>query len=187
MTKYILHGGAAQHPNAENDKFFREILKNAPDNPKILLVHFASSPEKDHINKERDTAQFTRVKGAGEMTLLEANKETFMEQIKKADIVYFGGGTTVKLVEEMKQFKGLKKAFEGKVVAGESAGMNFLAEYCYSKSGGGVMKCLGILPIKTIPHYTDEFKEAKKELEQIPADFETIALPEYTYIVIDGM
>lgn len=183
MTKYVLHGGAAQHPNAKNDKFFREVLKDASSYPKILLVHFASPPEKDQVNREKDINQFSRAKGGGQMTFYESKKETFLEQIKNADIVYFGGGTTIKLVEELQKFGSLKETFEGKTIAGESAGMNFLAEYCYSKSGGGVMKCLGILPIKTIPHYSDAFREQKVELERTQPELETIVLAEYEYFI----
>ncbi len=182
-TKYILHGGAAQHPNKENDKFFEEILKGAPANPRILLVHFASDPEKQNKNIEKDTAQFERVRGDRNITYIEAQEELFSQQALDVDVIYFGGGTTVRLLDTMKKFNDLEKLFEGKTVAGESAGMNFLSAYCYSKSGGGVIKCLGIVPFKTIPHYSDEFREAKEELEKIPGDFKTLALSEYEYTV----
>lgn len=181
--EYILHGGNAQAPDVRNDKFFAEVLKKAPESPRILLVHFASDPEKLERNFNRDSSQFTRVRNRKNLTFIEADPQELIDQIKVSDVIYFGGGTTTRLLDAMKKYKGLKEAFDGKVIAGESAGMNFLAAYCYSKSGGGVMKCLGIIPFKTIPHYKEEFSEAKKELEAISGGLQTIALPEFEYFV----
>jgi len=87
MTKYILHGGNAQEPCAENDKFFKEILKTSTNNPKILLVHFASRPERDVINKEKDIAQFERVRGDKALEFEVSDKAIFIEQIKRNDII----------------------------------------------------------------------------------------------------
>lgn len=181
-TKYILHGGSAQHVNAENEKFYKEILKNTKDNLKILLVHFAGEPERSELNKQRDTFQFNNVKESKDITFEIADHNIFINQIKRSDIIYFGGGTTVKLINELKKYKNLKELFINKIIAGESAGMNFLAKYCYSKSGGGVIPCLGFLPIVTIPHYQpgDE-----KKLTNIPKDMEILLLPNYQYKVFE--
>jgi len=40
MTKFILHGGFAGRKNTENDEFFKEILRDAPQKTKILLVNY---------------------------------------------------------------------------------------------------------------------------------------------------
>lgn len=181
-TKYILHGGSAQHTNTENDKFYREILKDTGNSVKILLVHFAGSPDRAKLNKTIDTAQFERNRGNKKLTFQIALQKDFYNQIDWADIIYFGGGTTVKLLDELHNFKGLKAKFQGKIVAGESAGANFLAAYCYSKSGGGIIKCLGILPIKFIPHFTGEHKE---EFEKIEKNLETVALTNYQFRVFE--
>ena len=98
MTKYILHGGNAQHQDPRNDEFFKEILKDAPINAKVLLVHFAGRPEKSEINKERDTAHFEKVKEDRNLTYEIANEETFPAQILNADVIYLGGGTTTRLL-----------------------------------------------------------------------------------------
>lgn len=181
-TKYILHGGSAQHVNLENEKFFREILINTKNDLKILLVHFASTSEKLESNWQRDTFQFNNVKENKNISFELANKNDFINQINNSDIIYFGGGTTVKLLDELKDYKNLKKVFENKIIAGESAGMNFLAKYCYSKSGGGIIPCLGILSIITIPHYQpgDE-----KKIINIPKDMEILLLPNYQYKVFE--
>lgn len=41
MTKFVLHGGfsGGKLPIQEGDEFFQEILKETPENLKILLVY----------------------------------------------------------------------------------------------------------------------------------------------------
>jgi peptidase E len=53
----------------------------------------------------------------------------------------------------LQNYHNLKDKFIGKVVAGESAGANVQATFCYSKYGGSTMKGLGILPVFMYPHY----------------------------------
>jgi len=183
MTKYILHGGNAQKPCAENDIFFGEILKSYTSNPKILLVHFAGKPEKAIINKERDTNQFNRIKENKDLKFEIANEISFVKQIKKNDIIYLGGGTTVKILESLRKFHGLKKLFEGKVVAGESAGANALSTYCYSKSGGGIIQSLGILPVNVVPHYEKSLNKVFDSLND--SNLEKVFLPEYKFRIFE--
>lgn len=182
MTKYVLHGGNAQDIDSRNDEFFKEILKDAPANPRILLVHFAGKPERKDINWERDTKQFERVKGDRNLTFESADEQSFLDQILTADVIYFGGGTTQRLLDTIKKFAGLKELFNGKIVAGESAGANALSAFSYSKSGGGIFQGLGIIPVKTIPHYKGEHKE---DLDAILGDLEILLLPEYKYRVFN--
>lgn len=178
-TKYILHGGSAQKVNANNDIFFREILKDTPDNVKILLAHFAAPKENSLVNKEKDSSQFERAKENKTLHFEVASKDSFIEQVKKADIVYFGGGTTLPLLNVLKMFNNLKELFVGKTIVGESAGANCLSSYCYSPSGG-VLQGLGLVPVKTIPHYQvgDE-----KVFIDTPKELEMLLLPSYQFKV----
>jgi peptidase E len=179
MTKYILHGGNAQTINLENDLFFKEILKDTPTEVKILLVHFASPIERSEINIERDTFQFNKNKEEKNLKFEIAEESKFIDQIKESDIIYLGGGTTPQLLGVLKNYVNLKEAFEDKIIAAESAGANSLSTYCYSQYGG-VMKGLGILPLKVIPHYKGDHKE---DLETIPDDLEIVLLGNYQFKV----
>lgn len=181
MTTYIVHGGNAQHSNPQNDAFFSEILKRTKlHDIKILLVHFAGKPDRDELNKQIDSSQFEKNKGNKNITLQVASKEKFIEQISWADVIYFGGGTTVKLIEELKHFPNIASRFETKVVAGESAGANILSTLCYSKSGGGVIEGLGILPIFVYPHH-----EKSDVNFSIPDNLQKLFLSNYQYKVFE--
>ena len=85
--------------------------------------------------------------------------------------------------------KSIKEEFlsliDEKVYAGSSAGVMFLSDYSRSRSRDW-MKWLGILPINSIVHYTDEMH--KETLENFKKDNpdnknEYILLPETEYIV----
>jgi peptidase E len=180
MTKYILHGGNAQKQNADNDKFFKEVLRDLPEAACILLVHFAAALEKVETYRERDIAQFERNKGSKQLSYLFAAESDFTSQIAQADAVYFCGGTTVRLMQSMARFANWQQLFTDKTVAGESAGANSLAKYCYSKSGGGIINGLGLVPVKLVCHYSGEHEE---DLENSPENLEIVLLADYQYRV----
>ncbi len=184
-TTHILHGGSAQHINSENDVFFREILKKTSSKPRILLVHFASPPERLELNKEKDTHQFLRNKGDKELIFTEAEEGKFIEQINQSDVIYLGGGTTGQFLTKLRAYPDLADSFKGKIVAGESAGANVQATYCYSKSVSGIIKGLGLLPVFMYPHY-EKGREKEIDLTQIPDPLEKLFLANYQFRVFEA-
>lgn len=180
-TKFILHGGFKPgQVEEDNSKFYSEILKDAPEKVKILLVCFAKDIERVPSATTKVMAEFNKSKWQKENTFEIASEESFVEQLKSADIVYLHGGRTLKLLDTLKRFPSLKELFIGKIVAGESAGANVLAKFCYSPNADEVIEGLGILPIKIIPHY---LKEYKGKLDGVGQELETLFLPEYQFKV----
>ncbi len=178
-TKYILHGGAAQIINTENDPFYAEILKDTPDNLKILFVYFGNDPERNEERKKGNVEQFNRVKGNKKVEFEIAQENKFLIQIKNSDIIYIRGGSTPVLIKALSKFDNLEKEFEGKIISGESAGMNVLAKYCFSKSGGGLANGLEILEVKTISHFDDV--HGITEMDGIAPELEKVYLHEFEY------
>lgn len=177
-TKFILSGGYAGRPNEENDKFFKEILSAEKDKLSILLVYFAKPFEEYDRMTNGDKFQFNKNKDGKELVFKIANEEEFEEQVKEADVVYLHGGKTLKLLEVLKKYPNLRELFEGKIIAGESAGAYVLSSYFYSKSEDGVFSGLGFVPVKTICHYIGENLE---KLEDCSEDLEELLLPDYKY------
>lgn len=60
---------------------------------------------------------------------------------------------------------GLKKLWQGKIIAGTSAGVHVLSKYYYSARRNFIGQGFGILPIKVICHYSDDKKDGLKQLE----------------------
>lgn len=111
-----------------------------------------------------------------------ATENNFTEQIKRSNVVYFGGGTTVRLMDRLKEYKGLGNLFGGKIVAGESAGANSLSAYCYSKPGGGIIQGLGLVSVKTMPHFAEGMESNFKD---IYPEIESLFIPEYKFKVFE--
>lgn len=180
-TKYILHGGSAQTINTENDPFYAEILKDTPDTLKVLFVYFGNDPERNEERQKGNIEQFNRVKEDKKVEYKIAKEDKFIDQIKESDIIYIRGGSTPVLMEVLSKFKNLSDAFKGKVVSGESAGMNSLAKYCFSKSGGGLANGLGILEVKTISHF--DGVKGISEMEKVAPELEKVYLHEFEFKV----
>ena len=183
QTTFILHGGfTPKKENEDNSDFYKEILKDAPRNVRILIVPFAKDIERIAPTTERVMREFNQYRWQEKLDFEVANEQSFIAQVRSADIVYFQGGTSVKLLGVLKRFPGLKELLKGKIVAGESAGANVLGMFFFGPSANGVFEGLGILPVKIIPHYKEEYKDAFMDIGQ---DLESVFLKEYEFRVIN--
>ena len=144
------------------------------------MVYFAKNIEDYERMTNEDKYQFNSNKGGKMLTFEVAEENKFAEQVKNTDIVYFHGGKTLKLLEVLKNYKNLRNLFDGKIIAGESAGTYVLSSCFYSKSEGGVFKGLGFVPVKTICHYIGENAE---KLKECLSDIDELLLPDYKFKV----
>lgn len=177
-TKFVLNGGYTPGDvSVGGSDFYKEILKDAPENARILLVTFAKdSPEHVRLAIPKVTDSFNANKWQKNITVEIANEKDFISQVKSADIVYFHGGISLKLLEALRKYPTLEGSLAGKIVAGESAGANVLCKFFYSPHADSVSEGLGILPIKIISHYK---KEYEGKLDNVGLDLEEVLLPEY--------
>jgi len=185
MTKFILHGGGEGGGDESHDAFFKEIINSLPKNGgKILCVYFAVP---DELVKEKHKVYeeyFKRNNLFGkDIELKIASKENFMEELRWADAVYFRGGDTEMLLEQIKKYSEFKKELLKKdVVAGSSAGVYFLSEWAFSSSRDYIYEGLGILPIKSNCHY-----KKRKDLSRLDdLSGELLTLEEGEYRVINN-
>ncbi len=178
-TKYVLHGGFQAGVKAENDKFFAEVLKNTKDNMNVLIVYFATDNGDKYFPE--DIEQFEKNGVGKKLYFKKADRNILTEQLLWADIVYLHGGNSLKMLEAMSGFSGLRILLAGKVVAADSAGANLLSKYFYSKRNG-VCEGFGVLPIKFVPHFEEE---NRNRLDEVANDFKTLYLKEYEYEVLE--
>lgn len=179
--KFILHGGFDKSKiDEDNSAFYSEVLKDAPENARVLLVPFAKDTERIPVAAERVSAEFNKYKWQKDITINIATEKNLIEEINSADIVDFQGGVSLKLLEALRNYPNLKESLGGKIVAGESAGANVLCEFFYSPRSDTVSEGLGMVPVKIVPHYKEEYKN---KLDEVGPDLETVLLPEYEYRV----
>lgn len=156
MTKYILHGGANKFKTEDNLRFYREMI-NGYDNPSVLLVYFAREIDKYPELLDSDTQLFREVSPDKKICFTVASEDDFVSQAHSSDVLFFTGGSSYKLIDTMKKLNiDLENVFEGKTVAGSSAGANMLSEWFYGHTAKEVGQGLGILPINVFVHYNAE-------------------------------
>ena len=176
MTKFVLHGGFNKDKGYIKDEFFQNALQDAPADVKICLVFFAELKEYLQLRIEQCKGQFNNNKGLKNLEFKMASEENFLEGCAWADIIFLSGGRTVNLIESLKKFQNLRQVFKGKVIAGDSAGVNALGRFFYSIKTKEISEGLGILPFKIIVHYADDIGNPLSEIEQ---NLETLFLHEY--------
>lgn len=180
-TKFILHGGFTPgQANEDNANFYAEILKDAPEYARILLVPFAKDDDRILSSTTKVAEEFRKNKWQENIIIDVASPENFLEKLNSSHVAYFHGGASLKLLEALKKYPNLEEYLDGKIIAGESAGANIWARFFFSPKVDSVFEGLGILPIKTIPHYKQEY--AGKFTDTDPT-LKDVFLPEYSYQV----
>lgn len=183
MTKFILHGGGEGGGGVEHDDFFREIINSLPKKSTVLCVYFAIPDDRVTEKHAVYVDYFTRNNTENkDISLIIASKEGFVGELRCADAVYFRGGDTHMLLEQIKKYDNFENELLKKiVVAGSSAGVYFLSQASYSSRRNVVYEGLGILPIKSNCHY--DTKKNVHILDRYSGDL--ILLEEGAYKIIE--
>lgn len=187
MTKFIFHGGGASQQTALNDSFYKELVKDVPQNGTVLLVYFAS---RSNDNSERIKYDIDKCNEFSEFSLnfTVATLEGFTDQIAVADVIYLRGGSTEKLLNVLKQYQNLKEKFVGKTVAGSSAGAYVLSSYYSSHYEDIVQKGLGIVHVRVVTHLDSKTMpprpDAVEVLKRTATELELILLKEGEWQIV---
>jgi len=134
MTTYILAGGNDRTADPTYGDRLAKVVSSLVDEP-IILSCFLSWPVEYQHEHWQDYVSWFKEK-FGDVEVLEATQDNFYDLAKKANIIYLHGGHTKELLAHLPDFEKSKKAFEGKVVIGSSAGANYLSTYCIPMSEG---------------------------------------------------
>lgn len=197
MTHYILAGGNDQESSSfgpDVARKCRELLSKSHLN--ILANYFATEPER-RTEKHKSFEPWYR-ESFGDMTLEVANEAEFLEQIKKADVIFFHGGLTSRLVENMKAFPAIERHFDNKVVIGSSAGAGWLSRLCWSMNAREIVEGSGIVGVAAIAHYgsvgNEQVHYTAEDWERVvdtveprakQADIKLVRIPEGEFIVLE--
>jgi len=195
MTKYILNSGGLKNHPEKVDRFHSEIVQGLGSSPRILFCLFAAPRECWEEKFSEYSNRFLKSMIVGIAPELElAFPDRFEAQVKNSDAIVIHGGDDNLLLHYLRDYD-LLKLWQGKVVAGSSAGSDALVKYFWACDWRQVKEGLGILPIKFIPHYKSEFGEddprgpidwdrAYGELKACGDDLPVKALEEGDYIII---
>ena len=180
MKKLMLIGGGNTRNGIYNTKEIDEeiIRMTNKDKPNFLFIGLANSFADSYYDSMK-----TIYKNLGCNTVylkksnIVNNPDIVKNKIKEADIIYIGGGDTIKLLENIKEYNIdilLKEAYEdGVVLAGMSAGAILLSKDGFSDSKitrkesdkHEFVEGLNFIDISFCPHYEKGSNKAK-ELEE---------------------
>lgn len=197
MTKYILESGSIKKYPDKGRVFFEEALQDLGSTPTILWCFFAMDPEEREarFRKYCDIADAVLPKYVSARHV-HAHKNTFIEQVADADVVQLQGGNTAALLKELSEYN-LESLFNGKVIAGHSAGSNVLCDSYWSPGMRKLGKGFRLLPCKFISHFNSDYESddprgpidwtaAKKAIEEYgDQSLPVYALEEGDFVVFE--
>lgn len=196
MTKYILVGGYDWKGADGGDALFAEMLKGHNKPVKILICLFAR-PREDWEPKYASELQKFAEKVGDKATLELAFPDSFADQVANADVIFIKGGDDALLDYYLGTFRNLHDLFKDKTVVGSSAGADFLSAYFWTCDWRSVGRSLGLVKVKTIPHYGSttyaandprgpiNWEAAKQELKEFGEDLPMHLLGEGEFVVIN--
>lgn len=96
------------------------------------------------------------------------------------------GGKTIKLLETLRKVDDFGSLIQGKIVGGSSAGACVLSKYSFSGEGTNkvIKEGLGILPIKTFVHWSEEKTEDLQKLEDYGEKLDIYKIPEEKFAIL---
>jgi dipeptidase E len=193
-TKKIvaIGGGEIGRPGTqiETEIIDKEIINlTGKKHPKVLFLPTASG---DHPGYVEVVENYYGKRLGCKVTAILLKKEKYSTQqisnaILNADIIYVGGGNTLKMMKLWRKLgvdKILRKAYQkGIVLCGVSAGSICWSKYGQSDSWKSAnpknpyikVKGLGLIPILNAPHFTRE-KDRRDDLRNIMKRTSQVAL-----------
>jgi peptidase E len=192
MTKFILLGGYPQKADDGGKSFYEELVRGFEEPVKVLLCMFARPEDVWQKTFDDDQIIFVQQLPGKKLEMKMASPNEFKEQLAWADAIYFRGGITKNLLNELEKQEGWKEIVEGKTVAGTSAGANVLGAYYAALDTPVAEKGLGLLPVKVIVHYRSDYNtpnidwdKSYQLLQNTGEDLPILALGEGQFKVIE--
>lgn len=138
--------------------FCSTVIKGLPEPIKILECFFGLSENTWNTALTKDRELFSRNLPKQFIEFSVALPNTFVEQIKCADVVYLRGGDTAKLFDCLKVIEGWQEALKDKIIVGSSAGAYVLSEFYVHKADlPELRKGVALAPVKIVSHYRSNY------------------------------
>lgn len=201
MKKLVLIGGGEVGRGTtsyEIENIDKEIVKMTnKENPNFLFIGLASSYSDSYydIMKKIYKNLGCEVSYLKKKNIIN-NKDIVENKIEAADIIYIGGGDTIKLLHDIKENNLeilLKNAYlKGTVIVGISAGAIALSKEGFSDSlilrgesnNYEFIKGLDFINISICPHYNSNVQKTK-ELDEKIKDRKVYALENCTALKVE--
>ncbi len=190
MKRLILMGGRPWLAKDEGERFAATLFRYFPEQVKLAFCIFAQPEEDWEETRAVNTAMFNRFKKGAEIEYQTMTADNFEAVSAWADIIYLPGGRTSRLLEALRPFD-LAKLWDGKLIAGSSAGANLFCTGFVSLQDKAFGRGLGWVKASCVPHWratdfegytTEDWDWAEAEsLRQLP-DLPVLCIPEGDFV-----
>jgi peptidase E len=185
MTKFILIGGYPYRAKDGGEALCQEAVKGFGQPIKFLICLFARPKETWDDLYLQNMNFFQKYLSNIEIDFALAQEKSFVDEIKKSDVIYFSGGDTTMLTNMLNNCSKWTDTLQSKTVMGSSAGTDILSTYNYDLELNRCADGYGLVPVKTMVHYQSEeytpsigWKNAYEELKNYKKDMPIWALKE---------
>ena len=154
------------------DAFDRLLISLAPqDRPAVAILPTAAADSNPYLAADHGVRHFERLDAAPYSVMIRdsatANDEALIEELRRADIVYFSGGDPLYLLETIRGSLAWTCIQElsqhGAIVAGSSAGAMILGQRMAFR--GQEMDALAAVPgVVVLPHFERSSADRVKQL-----------------------
>lgn len=189
MKKCVLIGGGnTRTPEYETKEIDEEIVRMAnKDHPNFLFIGLASYHSDSYYDVMKKIYQNLGCETSYlKRSNLKNNPDIVKNKILNADIIYIGGGDTVKLMHDVKEYKIdtlLLEAYNnGIIIAGISAGAILISAKGFSDSlierkesnKHEFVKGLNFIDINFCPHYHNNLNKTQDLEEELKKNNEEV-------------
>ena len=158
MKRLILMGGRPWVTGDKGKSFSKVLFRYFPEGIKLAFCNFARSKEEWKEVENWNKKMLDSFKDGQTFEYQTLTHDNFEDVSKWADVIYIPGGNTFELLESLQQYD-LKRLWDGKVIAGSSAGAHMFCEAFDYLQDKTFAKGLGWIPAVCIPHWRDEFQD----------------------------
>lgn len=163
MKRLILMGGRPWVSGDKGGHFTNVLFRYFPASVNLAFCIFAQPESEWDETRNWNISMFDKFSRNRKINYQTMNPENFLAISEWADVIYIPGGNPFNLHSKLTGYGDLRKIWDGKVVAGSSAGADLFYEaftYLQDKSMG---KSLGWVKATCIPHWRDNFNNYTKK------------------------
>jgi cyanophycinase-like exopeptidase len=159
--KHLILGGGKM--TILGDKAWVDVLlKHTGKTAKIAMCMFAIEEAEWTSVAGETISEIKRVTDKRiEHAILEA--DTFMDVSAWADVIIIAGGDAARLKNTLEQYGDLMSLWNGKTIAGSSAGADIMCQRYMYLQDRVVQEGFGWVPVNMIPHWEADFEDWKPE------------------------
>jgi hypothetical protein len=184
MIKAILIGGGdLSEENLNRIKEESIVGFSKTKSISTIVIPFARYEEDWIAVYEKNTSKYKHDDFLYEFVYPSQNREDFLSQLEKAQLVIIPGGSELGLKKNLPELS--PAFFDNKTIIATSAGTNFLATLYYSNDRKEIAEGTSVLNINTICHFKNESIGKVEELVLLNS-MPTFAIKEGDFIVVYG-